>query len=58
MRDYDKQTGDGAWLAASMAIFIEAIKKTEAETPAEPQKTMRSGVGADLGELRLPNCRR
>lgn len=55
---YDQQTGDGNWLEKTLAIFRQSIKETEAETPAEPQKTMRSGVGADLGELRFPNCRR
>ena len=55
---YDKQTGDGKWLASSLAILRESIKRTEAETPAEPQKNMRSGEGADSAELPFANCLR
>lgn len=58
MSTYDQQTGDGKWLEASLAILREEIKKTEADSPAEPQKSMRSGEGADLFGLRLENCRR
>ena len=56
--NYDRKTGDGKWLEASMAIFIEAIKANEAERSAEPQNTMRSDRGADLAGLRPENCLR
>jgi len=55
---YDQQTGDGKWLETSLAILREAIKQNEAETPAEPQKSMRSGEGADSFGLRPKNCQR
>lgn len=55
---YDQQTGDGAWFEKTLTILREAIKRVEAETPAEPQKSMRTGEGADSAELRFANCQR
>jgi len=55
---YDQQTGDGNWLVKTLAIFRQSIKETEAESTAEPQKTMRSVDGADRAGLRPENCRR
>ena len=55
---YDQKTGDGAYLEKTLAIIHESIKRAEAETPAEPQKSMRPGEGADSAELRSANCQR
>jgi hypothetical protein len=58
MSDYNQQTGDGKWLKSSLAILHEEIKRTEADSTAEPQKYMRSVEGADSAELRFANCQR
>lgn len=56
--DYDRKTGDGTWLAKSTLLLLEAIKKAEAESLTEPQKTMRLSDGADRAGLRPENCQR
>lgn len=55
---YHRKTGDGEWLEKSLTILRDSIKQVEAETPAEPQKSMRPGEGADSAELRSANCQR
>jgi len=39
--DYDRKTGDGAYLQKTIAIIREAIKEAEADSTPEPQKSMR-----------------
>ena len=58
MSEYDKKTGDGKWLEQAEKILRESIKEHEADSPAEPHTTMRSGDGADRSGLRPENCRR
>lgn len=58
MSDYDRRTGDGAWHEKTLAILRESIKRTEAESTAEPHKSMRSVEGADSAGLRPDNCQR
>ena len=55
---YDKQTGDGKWLEASLQILMNEIKASEAEAATKPQKSMRLADGADRERLRLSNCQR
>jgi hypothetical protein len=38
---YDRKTGDGNWLKASLKMLQQAIKRTEADSTPEPHKTMR-----------------
>lgn len=56
--DYDSKTGDGKWLTKTIAILFESIKETQAESTAEPSKSMRSVDGADRAGLRPDNCQR
>ena len=58
MSDYERKTGDGAWLEKALAIFRESIKRAEAESTAEPHKSMRSVEGADSAGLRPDDCQR
>ena len=38
---YDRKTGDGNWLEASLKMLQQAIKGTEAVSTPEPHKSMR-----------------
>jgi hypothetical protein len=58
MNTYDQRTGDGKFLEKALAIFREAVKRTEAERSAEPHKSMRSDRGTDSAGLRPDNCQR
>lgn len=56
--NYDRKTGDGKWLTNTITILAAAIKETQAESTAEPSKSMRSVDGADRAGLRPDNCQR
>lgn len=58
VNDYDRKTGDGAWLKKTIAILRQSNKEAKAESTAEPCKSMRSVEGADLSGLRPENCQR
>ena len=58
MMTYDQRTGDGKWYEKALAMFRESIKRAEAESTAEPHKSMRSVEGADSAGLRPDNCQR
>lgn len=55
---YNQQTGDGKWLAQSLAILCQSIKESQAESTAKPDTNMRPVEGADLSGLRPENCQR
>ena len=58
IRDYDSKTGDGKYLASTLAILRQSIKEAQAESTAKPDTNMRPVEGADLSGLRPENCRR